>query len=221
MNVLILSDIHANLVALEALKDDLARANVILHLGDVVGYYCQVNETIDQLRVLGARCVLGNHDDFVLHGGPAGLNPAVQFGIDFADRVITPENRQWLAALPLSWGGVIGGRRFLLSHGSPWKPLQDYLYADNPLLNQLADFDYDVIAFGQTHRGLLRTDQRPHLLNPGSVGQSRDRTALACAVMLHTPTMTYEIIERAYDVHAVMALARQHGAGEWIGKHLV
>ncbi|MFC1461805.1 metallophosphoesterase family protein, partial [Verrucomicrobiota bacterium] len=189
MRLALISDIHANAEALGVLADVLSDADRVLCLGDLVGYYCQVNETIEAIRSLDPICVLGNHDHFLLDGCSDDEPPAVRFGIEFAAKTIAPEHRQWLASLPLVWEGVLGGRSVLMTHGSPWHPLTDYLYADNPALNELKDFDFDVITFAQTHRALERTESRPFLLNPGSVGQSRDVRAQACAMILDTDSM--------------------------------
>ena len=220
MRLAFISDIHANFVALDTLTDVLEGTDHIFCLGDVVGYYCQVNEVIDCLRQWGALCILGNHDHFLLHGCPPHVSPAVRFGIDYADRVISDSNRQWLGTLPLTWGGMAGNRSILLVHGSPWQPLEGYLYADNPQLEQMDQFAFDLIAFGQTHRALQRMARKPSLLNPGSVGQSRDRLAQACAMIVDSSTLSVEVIERPFDAGRVLELAVANGAGEWIGKHL-
>jgi len=215
-----ISDIHANFEALSSLSDELSKADKVLCLGDFVGYYCQVNEVIDYIRNLDSICILGNHDHFLLHGYPQDALPAVKFGIDFAKSVITPDNYQWLTSLPLTWGGLIGGLSILLNHGSPWNPLHDYLYSNNQALTCLDTFQYDVISFGQTHRSLLRFDHKPFLLNPGSVGQSRDVLAHACAIFVDIPSMNITKIERRYNVTTVVEKALENGAGEWITKHL-
>lgn len=221
MKLAIISDLHANYEALKVVSDLFTQVDKVLFLGDFIGYYCQVNEVLDFIRNLDAICVLGNHDSYLLFGCPENANRAVRFGIEFANRVITPEHRQWLSGLPLMWAGFLGRQSILITHGSPWRPLNDYLYADNPLLNQLAIFDYDVIVFGQTHRSLQRLDNKPYLLNPGAVGQSRDAKAEACAMVLDTTTFTVEQIRRQYDPTPVIQLAMSHGAKAWITKHLL
>lgn len=221
MRLALISDIHANFEALRALSDVLTDADQVLCLGDLVGYYCQVNEVIDYVRSLDALCLVGNHDHFLLHGCPPDAAPAVRFGIEFAERVIDADHRKWLASLPLIWGGFLGRRSFLLTHGSPWRPLSDYLYDDSPALARLETFDYDVVAFGQTHRTLLRLEHRPFLLNPGSVGQPRDVKAQACALVVDTSTMNVERVVRPFDAVAVIHLAMQNGAQEWVSKHLL
>jgi putative phosphoesterase len=221
MRIALISDLHANTTALEALADVVSGADRVVCLGDLVGYYCGVNEVIGAVREMGALCVLGNHDDFLLHGCPADAPEAVRWSIGYADRVIDPGHRDWLAKLPLAWGGNLGGTTWLAVHGSPWSPLGDYIYADSPKLQGLAAFDYDVVALGQTHRPLQRMDGRPRLVNPGSVGQSRHAPAVACAAVVDTETMACEAVERPYDPSRVIEAARRNGASHWITKHLV
>jgi predicted phosphodiesterase len=218
MKLVFISDIHANYEALYPLRDELRGADRIVCLGDMVGYYCQVNQVIDFLRDLGALCVLGNHDCYLLYGCPEYVNPAVRFGIDVAEETITPANRSWLGSLPLVWGGCLGGRSMLFVHGSPWDPISHYLYADSPRLEELNAFAFDLIACGQTHRLLLDEGQRPHRINPGSVGQPRDVATQASLITLDTATMTYREVRRSFDPEPVIALARTHGAGDWIWK---
>jgi putative phosphoesterase len=221
MRIAIISDIHANYEALCTLSDVLENVDQVLCLGDMVGYYCQVNEVIDYVRGLNALCVLGNHDSFLLHGCPSEAPPAVRFGIEFAEQVISAEHRNWLSTLPLVWGGFIEDRSILLTHGSPWRPLSDYLYTDNESLKDLDAFDYDMIAFGQTHRAGLWLKRRPLLLNPGSVGQSRDLKAHACALVLDIATMKVEKVVRTFDPTNIIDLAKRNGAGNWVSKHLL
>lgn len=220
MNVVVISDIHANAVALEALHSILERADVVMCVGDFVGYYCQVNEVIDVVRELHAISVLGNHDYFLLHGCPNSVPEHVRWAIDHADSVITDVNRDYLASLPLIWSGDVGERRFLLSHGSPWRPLTDYLYHDKCDVDALREFDVDIIAFGQTHRPWSDDKRRPVVLNSGSVGQSRHMPARACAAVVETETLRIQMIEEPYESTTVVDLARQCGAGKWITKHM-
>jgi putative phosphoesterase len=220
LRIVVVSDIHANMEALTAVKDLLDSADAVVCLGDFVGYYTQVNEVIETMREYQPIAVLGNHDQYLLQGIPEHANPAVRFGIEHADRVISAENRAWLAELEETWTGKIDGASWLACHGSPWS-IDDYLYEDSPLLPLLEDLERDLVAFGQTHRPLVHADRRPALLNPGSVGQSRHRAAVACAAAVEDGGRTFTSVERDYDPGPVMALARQAGAGDWIGKHLV
>lgn len=220
MRVALIADVHANIDGLRAISDVLESADRVLCLGDLVGYYTDVNEVIDEVRHLDAFCVLGNHDWFLLHGCPESAPEAVRFGVDHARDVITAANREWLSRQPLLWSGEIDNRVWLLCHGSPWNPLEDYLYADNPKLDRLGEFDCDVLACAQTHRPLLREGARPIVVNPGSVGQSRHQPGVACAAVIDSVSLACEMLERPYDTAAVADRARAAGAGAWVQKHL-
>lgn len=220
MRVAVISDVHANLEALTAIRDLLDGADTVVCLGDLVGYYTQVNEVIEMVRGYQPIAVLGNHDQFLLQGTPESANPAVRFGIEHADRVISADNRAWLAGLQETWTGTLDGATWLACHGSPWS-INDYIYEDSPMLPALDELDCDVIAFGQTHRPLVRSDRTPALINPGSVGQSRHRPSVACAAAVDDGGRRFTVVEREYDPRPVMAMATRAGAGDWIGKHLV
>jgi predicted phosphodiesterase len=221
MNILILSDLHSNYEALKPIRIVASEVDLVLCLGDFIGYYCQVNEVIDFARELNVLAVRGNHDEYLISGCPPTAPEAVRFGVEYADRVIDSGHRRWLAALPLIWGGVLGGRSLLLSHGSPFRPLTDYLYPNKIHRTPLGIFDFDALAFGQTHRPFLDASRRPLLLNPGSTGQSRLNPGIACGARLVTETMTVELSEYSYDAQKVIEIAKKHGAGAWITKFLV
>lgn len=223
MKIALISDIHANFEALQALSADLEQADLVVCLGDFVGYYCQVNEVLDYMRQRQLICVRGNHDDYLVNGLRGGLPGSVRFGIEYADRVIDPDHRRWLAELPLTWGGEVAeGLRVLLFHGSPFEPLREYLYEDSENLEALTAFDYDALCYGHTHRFLLRDKARPLVLNPGSVGQSREAETrgLASLALLDTDTMMVERRMMPYDAQVVIDLARRNDAGDWVYKHL-
>lgn len=223
MKVALISDLHANFEAVRALSPALSAADTVVCLGDLLGYYCQVNEVMDWVREHVTTCVLGNHDAFVLNGCPDGMPPAVKFGVEHAAGILDADHARWLKALPLVWGGRFGEKSMLLAHGSPWSPLEDYLYDDSAKLPELSAFKFDIVAFGQTHRYHLSRSPSGVWINPGAVGQSRDAASLghATAVILDTESMDVTRCIERYDTAKVIQLARQHGAGEWIGKHLV
>ena len=221
MRLAIISDLHANLEAYRAIAPQLRMVDRVICLGDLVGYYCQVNEVIDLVRGLNPICVMGNHDHFLLTGCPPDAPQTVRFGIEYANRIITVENREWLASLPLVWGGRLGGRSLLLTHGSPWRPLHDYVYDDSPLLPELSKFDFDIVAFGQTHRLLVTMGSLPLRLNPGSVGQPRDVAAKASALIVDLQTLTVETLRCSFEPRHVIECAVKEGAGTWITKHLM
>lgn len=223
MKIALISDIHANYVALQTLAPELDAADLVICLGDFVGYYCQVNEVLDSIRQRNLLCVRGNHDDYLVNGCPAGLPGGVRFGIEYADRVIDPDHRKWLAELPVTWSGeVFSGLNALLFHGSPSDPLREYLFDNSETMQELRQFDYDALFFGHSHRFILHAEGRPLILNPGSVGQSREAEtkAKASLALLDTETMLAERRLYPFDAQRVIDIARQNDAGDWVYKHL-
>lgn len=222
MRIAVISDLHANFVALHALAADIAKADAIICLGDILGYYCEPRETIEWVQAHVNWCVRGNHDHYVLTGCPHGSPPAVRFGVEFASAHIGPTHKEWLSSLPLTKTLQLEGVSLLLVHGSPWDPLGGYLYEDNPRLNDLQTVGSEVVCFGHTHRFFLRNGHRYVHLNPGSVGQSRDKETVgfACAAIIDTENLSVTRIVRPYNVQNVLKLAYMNGAGPWIEKFL-
>lgn len=222
MKIAFISDIHANFEALYSMEDVLENSDEVICLGDIIGYYCQVNEVIDYLKKFKVTCMLGNHDNFMLNGINKPVSLGVEFGINFAKSVIRSDNYEWFTNLPLTLGKIVDGCSILMTHGSPWNPMEDYLYHNNVRLNDLSQFNYDIIAFGQTHRKFTMINEKNTLLiNPGSIGQSRDGKVVANALVLDTKTMELEVIERKYNTNYVIEIAKKNGAGDWIYKHLI
>ena len=117
---------------------------------------------------------------------------------------------------------ITPGFQTLLFHGSPFEPLREYLFPNNPTINLLDRFDYSALIFGHTHHFMYRADKKPILINPGSVGQSREVDTRACASIVLLDTETLEVNRKIYpyDARRVVDIARQNHAGDWVQKHL-
>ncbi|MEO6909801.1 MAG: metallophosphoesterase family protein [Edaphobacter sp.] len=199
MRVLILSDIHANLEALNAVLGD-ASFDVLWNLGDVVGYGASPNQVIDLIGPKSQLTVRGNHDRVCCGLTSAlGFNPIARAAANWTHDELTPENLNWLKALPqgplqpeqasvtCAHGSPLNEDQYILNLRDAWAPLQQMATA--------------ITFFGHTHiqGGFSRQDHhwhelRPqyrrsneadswampipsgthHLINPGSVGQPRD-----------------------------------------------
>jgi predicted phosphodiesterase len=209
MRALILSDIHGNLEALNAVleaasNDPSGSWDVLWNLGDVVGYGASPNQVIQRLRPLSTLDVRGNHDR-VSCGltSPNGFNPTARAAVNWTRTELTPENIEWLRAMPQGplHPDVNGsGLSITCAHGSP-------LNEDHYILNMrdawapLQQMKTDITLFGHTHiqggfaqkehdwhevrpQFHTRSDRESwslrlppgtrHLINPGSVGQPRD-----------------------------------------------
>lgn len=201
MRILLLSDIHSNLEALEACLAAAPEHDTVVNLGDVVGYGASPNEVIDRCRGIGKIFVRGNHDKAVsglmdLHD----FNPIAGLSALWSREQLTPEHMEWLKTLPQ--GPIretgINGAQFV--HGSPLDE-DEYVVTQRDSLEPLMSGGADITFFGHTHlqggfvgKGPTSEPFRPayqtvgqseslewalkdgnqYLINPGSVGQPRD-----------------------------------------------
>ena len=197
MRYLVMSDIHANLEALEAVltaAKDVPHDRVLV-LGDLVGYGADPNAVVERIRALRPYALIrGNHDK-VGSGieSAEGFNTVARNAIRWTFEALTSENRHWLAELPT--GPVVVDELIEICHGTPFDE-DAYVFDDLDALRALHSAQRPMCLFGHTHVQIgyaLVGDQftlttldaaRPlrigvadgarHLLNPGSVGQPRD-----------------------------------------------
>jgi predicted phosphodiesterase len=224
MRIAVLSDIHANLAALEAVRDDLPPVDEIWVLGDIVGYGPQPNEVIRQLQELGARSVMGNHDGAAIGlVDAADFNPDARRAIEWTATVLDPNGRAYLAALP----EVRVSGELTAVHGSPRDPTWEYVTSTAVAAANLAAFDTWLCLHGHTHipvvfragtdgmtleqppaRATVALDARRALVNPGSVGQPRDGNPHSAYAILDDAG-TAEFRRVAYDIERTQALMRK------------
>jgi predicted phosphodiesterase len=200
----IISDIHANLAALEAvLADADARgATQIISLGDVVGYNGQPDECIGLLKSRGIVNILGNHDSYVTTGQNCTRSRVVAGIIDDHLTMISDENRAWLAG---SVDRVVEGDMLLL-HGGPQDPVDQYIYeVDETLFPE----GVRMLFVGHTHvQAVLRFGDRT-FCNPGSVGQPRDGDPRAAYVTVQGGVITPHRVP--YDIDRTVAAMQARG----------
>jgi putative phosphoesterase len=222
MNILFISDIHANIEALSAIEDNIKFADITICLGDIVGYHCSVNEVIDYLKAYKVKCIQGNHDRYLIKGLATltyEINDSVRFGIEQAEKQITPGNYTWIKNLPVSLGLQVDDVSIYCCHGSPWDPLYGYIYAESMSFPKMKDFQYDIIALGHTHRQYLIKNGHQIIFNPGSVGQARDHEGKACATLLDTDSNEFQNVISKYNFRKTLKHSIYCGASDWIYKH--
>lgn len=195
MRYALISDIHANLPALEAVLADIERradTHATYHLGDLVGYAPWPNEVVDLLRRRGIPGVAGNYDSTVAtgykHCGCRYEDPRQEelshLSYAWTREQVSPESRRWLGALPFRidlrpLGGHLAGPRLFLVHGNPVLNTV-YWTEDRPddfclkMAEQLGARAGDVVAFGHTHLPWHRAIDGIHFVNTGSVGRPKD-----------------------------------------------
>jgi predicted phosphodiesterase len=202
MRVLVLSDIHSNLEALEACLDAAPAYDVVVNLGDIVGYGASPNEVIDRSRAIGKFFVRGNHDRAACGlTDVSEFNPIAAMAAMWTRQQLTEENLLWLRNLPQGPVRVEELPDAEFVHGSPLDE-DEYLIDGHDAVGPLSVSPVGVTFFGHTHlqgafyRGSgyddetlkpqYRNSREPerielslkpgarYLLNPGSIGQPRD-----------------------------------------------
>ncbi len=185
MKVTVLSDIHANFKALKQIEHDILTSDYVICLGDYIGYGYEVNEVIDYLKkIKNVVCVLGNHDSYLINGTPPEANNVVRKGIDYAQACISEDNFNWLKQLDVQKELLIDGEKFLVQHASPEDPLKKYLYPDNQSIKKYFNLGYNYILFGHTHHAFLLQENNKYILNPGSIGQPRDKRDMLSYIVI-------------------------------------
>ena len=225
MRVAVISDIHSNLPALEAVLAALGHRDALWVLGDIVGYGPHPDGVVERLRDEGALAVQGNHDAAVLGRIPTGtFNELARAAVEWTRATLEPGNADWLASLPEV--REIGD--FTLVHGSPRDPLWEYLFSVPAARINLAAFETPYCIVGHTHYQLsfiddhgrvealladegerLTLDDRRCILNPGSVGQPRDGDPRACAMTIEVETGRVQWLRVAYDIERTQAAIRE------------
>ncbi len=227
MRILLLSDIHANLVALDAVLRAAPPHDGVWCLGDVVGYGPKPNECVARLRELDALTLTGNHDQAALGNVSLELfRDTARQALEWTRRELTSENAAWLAARPVT--RPLRVYDLTLVHGSPRDPLWEYI--DEPLIayENMAYLKTAYGFFGHTHQpaayhmqpdGMLVkqsvTPGNPLLLqakvlfNPGSVGQPRDGDPRAAFALYDSAACTVTVQRVEYDIAATQRAMRQ------------
>jgi diadenosine tetraphosphatase ApaH/serine/threonine PP2A family protein phosphatase len=236
MRVAVLSDIHSNIVALDAVLSHAGDVDAIWHCGDVVGYGPDPDAVVARLSERGATGVRGNHDAAAVGGFEIEwFNPEARAAAEWTRETMAPETRAWLSDLPER--RVIDD--VLLVHGSPRDPLREYVTDRVAAGENLAVQETQHALHGHTHVpvawlataddvALIRAPEadgvdlgtRRTLVNPGSVGQPRDGDPRAAYLVLDQDLgrVTWHRVE--YDIGRVQAAMRAAGLPERLAARL-
>jgi len=225
MTTALISDIHGNLEALDAVLAEIEtrRPRRVLCLGDVVGYGASPNECLAKVRERCGLVLLGNHDA-AASGGPeaARFNIYARVAAEWTAKTLTRENREYLQRLPLTSSE---GSSFLV-HASPacprdWEYLLDRFDAEP----QFHYFTEPICFIGHTHQpavymadpagtkslplsNVTLAPDRRYIINVGSVGQPRDHDPRACFVVYHEAAGEVEFVRVPYDIEGAQAKIR-------------
>jgi diadenosine tetraphosphatase ApaH/serine/threonine PP2A family protein phosphatase len=231
MPYLLVSDIHSNLAAFQAVLEDAGPVDQVWCLGDVVGYGPDPNACVELLREYPHRCIAGNHDWATL--GKLDLddfNPDARKANLWNRERLSQQNLDYLDTLPET---LMEGE-FTLAHGSPRHPIWEYIIYASTALDNFAYFDTSICFVGHTHipmvfrlgegEGERVRDEMPSeesepvrleaerlIINPGSVGQPRDGDSRASYAILDPEARTVEHRRVAYPIEETQNKMREHG----------
>jgi len=223
MRVAIISDVHANLEALEVVLADIRsrQCQSVVCLGDFVGYGPNPNECVDLLSpLLQGRHVAGNHDwAAVGRLDIAFFNPYAAEAIRWTQRVLRPAVRQYLQALPTQWSQN-GALPFLAVHASPRDPIEEYVLDGATARESFRQRQFSLCFIGHTHIPAVflavgdEVETRPfrageeirleagvrYMINVGSVGQPRDGDPRAAYALLDTAAAAVRLVRLEYPL---------------------
>jgi predicted phosphodiesterase len=244
MRILVLSDLHANVTALDAVLEAAnGRWDLSVCLGDVVGYGPDPNEVTARLLEMGTKTIRGNHDKAVTGVMLTDdFNPVAKAAVDWTRAQLKPEHMSWLAALPQ---GPLATEGIVLVHGA-FQDEDEYVFTPAQALDGLLDSTAEVTFFGHTHHqggfsyqdsqlevlqirprnsesfAALRVEHpRRYLLNPGSIGQPRDGDSRAAFAIADLEHQTIEFWRAPYDIVAVQERMRAARLPEPLVQRLV
>lgn len=188
MRVGIFSDIHGNIGAFDRVWKALLNESCDMYfcVGDLCGYYYAQNEVIEAVQHIdGLVCVLGNHDQLFLEcleDGKKLKEYSSKYGgsLSFLKDTITPGHLEYLRGLPLFYENKELG--LAMYHGSPWNALNEYIYPTDPA-DRFKGLDHKYVLLGHTHHPMHKRIGNVQIINPGSVGQPRDHSQAAFAVL--------------------------------------
>jgi len=245
MRYLVLTDIHANLEALDAcIADGRTRGyQRALVLGDIVGYGPDPNKVIERVQALGPiDIVRGNHDKVACGlEQPDGFNLVARSAALWTLGVLTPEHRDWLAGLPE--GPILIDALIEICHGSPFDE-DAYIFDELDVHRAFKASSRPLCLFGHTHSPwvfeqlrngdaanaialkhpgemeLILRDGAKYLLNPGAVGQPRDGDARAAYAIVDTDRHRVELIRLEYPFEKTQAKIVEAGLPEVLAQRL-
>jgi predicted phosphodiesterase len=223
MRIAVLSDVHGNLPALEAVLEALKPYDAVWQLGDIVGYGPQPDEVVAVLAAAKAVGVRGNHDSAAIGQlDTDSFNDDARAAVEWTAERIAPETRRWLAELPVR----SIDQPFTLVHGSPRDPTWEYVFSAGIARANLAAFETRHCLVGHTHVPIVFRERRSGgvetaiakpstrmkldgaraIINPGSVGQPRDGDPRASAMLVDTDKNIVEWRRIEYPIERTQKL---------------
>jgi putative phosphoesterase len=206
--IAIISDIHGNFEALKVVLEKIDRLGIsdVFCLGDVVGYYSQVNECCNELKKRSVSCVMGNHDWYMASGTICTRSHSVNDCLDYQRKIITNENLEWIRSFPV----MRSFQNIKMVHGGWLNPIDEYL---NPTEEYFETIEGDFFVSGHTHIQCIKRFKNKIFCNPGSVGQPRDNDNRAAFAIIDGNEV--ELVRVEYDYAMVGKLMDKAGFNDY------
>jgi len=213
MKIGIISDIHGNLRALDAVLEAFRARGVddIICLGDMIGYFHQSIEVLDRIMGFDIRCIMGNHEAYLLGIEDCLPEKWDAYLLESLKRKVKTKHLEWLSGLPKTMEFDVGDRKIAFFHGSPWDPLEEYIYPDSDKLGFFSTLHWNYVFLGHTHYRMQKKAGRVNIVNPGSCGLPRDGGSGASAVIYDPGSGEIQFINESYDVASTAEEARLAG----------
>ena len=220
----VLSDVHANLQALERVFEDAEErgVNVFLNAGDSVGYGPYPSEVVELLCEKNVLSVLGNYDLEVLEGNTDAKGEK-KLAWKFARKELTDSGTSYLRSLPQELRLEVAGKRLLVTHGSP-ESIDEHIYSDTPAmhLQTLADCaKADLVLVGHSHEQFSKQAKGVWFVNPGSVGRPGDGNPQTSYAVVTFEPLKVELVRLDYDVASAADALRRKGLPESFAQMLL
>lgn len=239
MRLAVLSDVHGNIEALDAILTALKAYSPDRYacLGDIVGYGASPNECCERIREQCELVVIGNHDRGVFDlKERTFMNQLAVAGVEYATETLEENHVEYLKSLPFT---QTIGSDVMLSHGLPSKP-EDWLYSDdaNEVAKTFVNINQKIVFVGHLHvphgfvfdetNGRLRAhvdeevdvSSLRHLINVGSVGQPRDEDPRTAAAILDMDTLKVTLIRVEYNISAAAKKIIDAGLPEMLAQRI-
>lgn len=213
MKIAVISDIHGNYDALEAVLNKAKQKGVehLLVLGDLVGYYYHPDKILHALSEWSYDLIKGNHEyilEDLMNNASIGESIRLKYGRGHQEAIdkFTEEQLQFLKNLPETKTVKLDKTSFLMCHGSPWSN-DFYIYpdAEQETLLKCDSTSHDFVLIGHSHYQFAVKNKSSMLVNPGSVGQSRQQGGMADWCIINTENKSFQLLSTPYHVANLIA----------------
>jgi putative phosphoesterase len=212
MKIAVISDIHGNYDALVAVlkKAEEEKVEHLLVLGDIVGYYYHPDKILNALAEWNFDIIKGNHEKILenlIIDPSIGESIRLKYGSGHEDAIkkLTKDQLKFLIELPETKSVLFNETSFLLSHGSPWSN-DYYIYpdCDKETILKCDSKEHDFVLIGHSHYAFAIKNKNSVLINPGSIGQSRQTGGKASWCIINSLNGCFQLFSTDYSVNKLI-----------------